>query len=306
VNLEFREYQVRKIVNIHKHVDGPWFWDKYSAHPYVGCRSGCEFCYSRGGFYLGKRDPTTFDTLLQVKSNAVELLRKELPRLQKDVIACGDWQQPAEDRYRLSRQMLEVVCEHSFPLFVIERSPLIVRDLDLLAEINQHAWAGVAFSLSNLDPTLKQAFEPRSPGVKRRLKAMEKLAAAGILTGVSLMPVIPFAGDDRAQLEQVIRAIKDCGGRFVLVGGLSMDGVQAEYTLAAAMRFDPALATHMRQLYRWQPGGKPNYSPPHAYSSKLGLLVRELCAAHPCQTGSHAISPRTLRRSIRGSLSDCF
>jgi DNA repair photolyase len=47
MKLEFHEYQVRKIVNIHKHVDGPWFWGKYTAHPYVGCRSGCEFCYER-------------------------------------------------------------------------------------------------------------------------------------------------------------------------------------------------------------------------------------------------------------------
>jgi DNA repair photolyase len=280
VKLEFREYEVRKIVNIHKHVDAPWFWDKYSAHPYVGCRSGCEFCYSRGGYYLGKRDPTTFDSLIQIKTNAVALLRKELPRLQKDIIACGDWQQPAEDRYRLSRQMLEVVCEFSFPLFVIERSTLIVRDLDLLTEINQRAWVGVAFSLSNLDPALKHAFEPRSPGVKRRLQAMQKLATAGILTGASVMPVIPFAGDNRAQLDQVIQAVHDHGGKFVLAGGLSMDGIQAERTLLAARRFDRALPDQMRQLYRWRSGGKPNYSPPQAYSSKLGLLVRELCTAH--------------------------
>ena len=99
MQLEFREYQARKIVNTHRHVDGPWFWGKYTAHPYVGCRSGCEFCYSRGGRYLGKRDPETFDTLIQVKINAVDLLRKELSRLAPEVISCGDWQQPAEDRF---------------------------------------------------------------------------------------------------------------------------------------------------------------------------------------------------------------
>jgi DNA repair photolyase len=66
--LEFQEYQVRKIVNVHKHVNGPWFWGKYTAHPYVGCRSGCEFCYNRGSRYLGRRDPNTFDTLIQVNA----------------------------------------------------------------------------------------------------------------------------------------------------------------------------------------------------------------------------------------------
>ncbi|MGH7597747.1 MAG: hypothetical protein ACREOI_15465, partial [bacterium] len=109
MDLQFQEYRPRKLVNVHRHVDGPWFWTKYSAHPYVGCRSGCDFCYLRGGRYLGRRDPNTFDTLIQVKINAVAQLRAELSRLQPDVIACGDWQQPAEDRYRLSRGMLEVV-----------------------------------------------------------------------------------------------------------------------------------------------------------------------------------------------------
>ena len=228
MKLQYQEYRPRKIVNVHRHVDGPWFWDKYSAHPYIGCRSGCEFCHLRGGRYLGRRDPQSFDTLIQVKVNAAELLRKELARLEPagrlapagcrppgrrpergspdpappplrfgdlrrlvrrrsrilprgrakevgaepEIIACGDWQQPAEDRYRLSRAMLEIVHDLGFPLFIVERSPLLTRDLDLLAEINRRSRVCVALSLSNLDPALKQAFEPRSPGLRRRLQAM--------------------------------------------------------------------------------------------------------------------------------------
>jgi len=277
--LEFQEYRARKIVNVHKHVDGPWFWGKYTAHPYIGCRSGCEFCYSRGSRYL-RRDPDTFDTLVRVKTNAVELLRKELPRLEPDIISVGDWQQPAEERYRLSRGMLEAVRDRGFPLFVVERSPLITRDLDLLTEINRQSWVGITFSISSLDPTLKQAFEPRSPGVQQRLQAMAQLAQAGILVGTSLMPVLPFVGDDEAHLEDVVRATKDHGGAFVMGGGLTMDGVQAERTLAAARRLDPALEGRYRQLYAWKEDGKPCYSPPRAYSARLGLFIRELCARH--------------------------
>jgi DNA repair photolyase len=280
MKLEFQEYKARKIVNVHKHVDGPWFWDKYSAHPYIGCRSGCEFCYERGGHYLRGRDPGTFDILIQVKTNVVDLLRKELARLEHDVICCGDWQQPAEDRYQLSRQMLEVVRDLSFPLFIVERSPLLTRDLDLLVEINERSWVGVVLSISNLDPALKQTFEPRSPGVKRRLQAMARLAEAGILVGASLMPIIPVVGDDEAHLEDVVRATKDHGGSFVLGGGLTMAGVQAERTLAAAWQLDPALAEQWRDLYNWQAGEKPNYGPPRAYNARLGLLIRELCARH--------------------------
>ena len=212
--------------------------------------------------------------------NAAELLRKELARLQPDMMACGDWQQPAEDRYRLSRRMLEVVLEFGFPVLIIERSPLITRDLDLLVEIGRKSWAGVTFSLSNVDPALKNAFEPRSPGVKRRLQAMQTLASAGIVVGASLMPVIPFAGDDRAHLDETIQAVKQHGGKFVLAAGLSMDGAQAQRTMAAFEDYDPSLESKVRQLYHWLKDNQPTYSPPQAYNRRLGLLVRELCALH--------------------------
>jgi DNA repair photolyase len=280
MQLEFQEYRPRKIVNVHKHVDGPWFWGRYSAHPYVGCRSGCEFCYARGSRYLGRRDPETFDTVIGVKVNCVELLRKELPRLEREVITAGDWQQPAESRYRLSRAMLEVVRDLDFPLYINERSPLLTRDLDLLLEINRRSWVGVSYSMSSVDPVLKRAFEPHSPGVKQRLRAMETLAGAGILVGASLMPILPFVGDDEAHLEDAIRAVVAHGGSFVMAGGLTMDGLQAERTLAAACCLDPTLEDGLRRMYRWAPGGKPQYGPPAAYNARLGLLVRELCARH--------------------------
>jgi DNA repair photolyase len=279
MKLEFQEYRPRKIVNVHKHVDGPWFWGKYTAHPYVGCRSGCEFCYARGQRYL-RRDPETFDTLIGVKINAVELLSEELPKLARDVISVGDWQRPAEDRYRLSRGMLEVVRDLEFPLFIVERSSLLPRDLDLLTDINARTWVGVTYSISSVDPALKRAFEPRSPGVRLRLRAIRELADAGILVGANLMPVLPFVGDDEAHLEDVVRAVKDHGGAFVLGGGLTMDGVQARRTLEAFRLLDPALETQVRELYAWDAGGKPKYGPPGAYNARLGLLIRELCARH--------------------------
>jgi DNA repair photolyase len=277
MNLEFQEYHAKKILNVRKHVDGGWFWDKYSAHPYIGCRHGCEFCYSRGGPYLGNRDPDTFDTLIQVKTNAPELLRKELGRHAPDVICCGDWQRPAEERYRLSRRMLEVVLEFGFPLLVIERSPFLLRDLDLLQEINRRSWAGVTLSFSNVDPALKSAFEPRSPGLRQRLQMMEKIARAGILVGMNLMPIIPAVGDDDAHLEAAICAAQDHGASFVLAAGLSMAGAQAERTLAAAKQLNPALEAEWRKLYVWPEGGEPNYGAPPDYYLRLGRKVRELC-----------------------------
>ena len=279
--LEFEEIQAKKLVNVHKRVDGPWFWTKYTAHPYIGCRSGCEFCYFRGGWYLGHRDPETFDTLIQVKMNAVERLRLELDRLPPDVIFAGDWQQPAEDRYQLSRGMLEAVLEAEFPLLVIERSDLLLRDVDLLQAIRDSVWVTVVYSISNVDPELKAAFEPRSPGLRRRLEAIRFLADSGIPVGVSLMPVIPFLGDDRAHMEDTILAARDYGAEFVIAGGMTMDGVQAQRTLAAAGRVDPAVEQQWRELYNQdEPRGVRPEPGPDSYPARLGRLVRELCEVH--------------------------
>jgi len=280
LKLKFIEQHARKIVNVHKHVDGAWFWDRYSAHPYIGCRFGCEFCYSRGGNYLGKRDPATFDTHITVKLNAVDRLRMELSRLPVDVVAVGDWQVPAEERFKLSRGMLKVVRDLKFPLIVIERSPLVTRDLDLLKQINEQSWACVSFSLSSLDPALKMAFEPRSPSVESRLEAMSVVADAGIQTGTNLMPILPFVGDDKAHLEEVVKATRTHGGSFVLSGGLTMAGVQAERSLAAACKLDPAMDDKWRELYQWRTDGKPGYGPPSGYATRQGRMVKELCELH--------------------------
>jgi DNA repair photolyase len=216
--------------------------------------------------------------LIWVKLNAVELLRHELSRLPVEVIGCGDWQQPAERVYRLSRRMLEVVLEQRFPLFLVERSPLLSRDLDLLVEIDRRSWVGVVFSISSLDPVLKRAFEPRSPGVRQRFRAMEQLATAGLKAGTALMPVIPVLGDTDEQLEEVVRRTRDHGGAFVMAGPLTMEGDQARRTLAAALSLRSDVEGSWRELYRWPPGERPQYGPTRQYCSWLGLKVRELCA----------------------------
>lgn len=265
--ITLEEYETARIVNVHRHVDGGWFWSKYSAHPYVGCAAGCSFCYERGGKYVGRRDPLDFDRTIRVKVNAVARLRRELSRLPVDVLTTGDWQVPAERRYRLSRGMLEAARELGFPVLVIERSSLVARDADVLADIRRETWAGVLFSMSNVDADLKRAFEPKSSPVASRLRAMARLAAAGVPVGASLMPIVPELGDSRAQLDDTIRAVRDHGGSFLLASGLTLEGLQAELTVEAARTVDPSMS--LARLAK-----------PRAYQSRIGLLVRELCARH--------------------------
>jgi DNA repair photolyase len=114
-------YRSKRILNVHKHVDGGWFWTKYSAHAYVGCQEGCVYCYWRDEKYnMLARDPAArhlsdpFSQYIKVKTNAAELLRKELSRVHKDVISVSDYP-PAEARYGLSREMLKICAELGFP-----------------------------------------------------------------------------------------------------------------------------------------------------------------------------------------------
>jgi len=109
---------------------------------------------------------------------------------------------------------------------------------------------------------------------------MRQLADAGILVGTSMMPIFPYIGDDRTQLEEVVQLTKDHGGICVLGGGLTMDGIQAERTLSVAMKIDPLLEPQWRKLYSWKESGKPNIGPNKQYNARLGLILRELCEKH--------------------------
>jgi len=297
----YQEYKTKRILNVHKHTDG-WFFDKYSAHPYIGCAFGCEFCYSRGTKYLRGHDPDDFDRVIRVKMNAPERLRRELARKPVDVIACGDWQVPAERDYRLSRQMLKVVRDLGFALFIVERSPLLTRDLDLLVAINRQTWVGVVYSISTLDPAVKRAFEPQSPGVKTRLEAMVQLAEAGILVGTALMPILPAVADDDAHLEEVIVATKEHGGCFVLASGLTMSGPQAERVWRVVDRHFSQARPVYERLYAGDA-----YALPHSYSADLGRRVRALCEKHGLadrmerwiEPGSLGVNRRVAERLFR-------
>ena len=130
---EFISYKTRTILNKHKRPDH-WFWTHYTAYPYIGCQHGCEFCYCREKKYAPYEAIEDFPYVIKVKENAPILLRKALNKVSKGMIAVGDYQ-PAEKKFKISRKMLEVCLELDFPVFILERSPLVLRDLDLIRKI---------------------------------------------------------------------------------------------------------------------------------------------------------------------------
>jgi DNA repair photolyase len=273
----FVPYQPRSILNKAKRADH-WFWTRYSAYPYIGCQHGCAFCYCRERKYAPYEDPEDFAHVIKAKQNAPELLRRALSKVPADVVFTGDYQ-PAERKFLLSLRMLEVCRDLGFPVFVLERSPLVLRDIELLQDINRRAPSVVAFSILTTPDAPSYAhvrsIERLAPPPEKRFAAMARFAQAGLLTGTCLMPVLPGISDDDATLESVVRWTAEHGGRFVLVGALTLADQQRDYFLGVLEeRF-----AHLRSLYRSHyPAG--SYAPTGDYNRRLGRRVRELCQRH--------------------------
>ena len=223
-NVKVELYKTKKIVNDHKRADDGWFWTRYSAYPYKGCACGCRYCYEWDQKYAPHKDYQLLDKVVMVKENAVELLKKELARKPRDVICVGDWQ-PVEANYKLSRKMLEVVKQFRFPLMVIERAPLLCRDIDILQQISKQTDACVGFSIvTTRDDATRLHFEPRGPSTTGRFSAMRRIADAGVMIGTLAMPILPFIFDTDEELRLLVKMTADAGGQFVLFGGMTLWG----------------------------------------------------------------------------------
>jgi DNA repair photolyase len=271
----FVPYRPKTILNKGKRADH-WFWTRYSAYPYTGCQHGCDFCYCRERKYCPCDDPSDFDHVIRVKENAPLLLRRGLQHVPLELIATGDYQ-AAERKFKLSRQMLEVCLELGFPVFVLSRSPLVLRDLDLLRAINERARAAIVFSVISApgSPNHERArrMERLAPPAEKRFAAMEQIAQAGILTGTCFMPILSGICDDDANLANVVRWTADHGGQFVLAGGLTLADQQREYFLGVLRERAPDLLPLYESLY--PPG---SYAPVSGPWRTVPRRIRALCA----------------------------
>jgi DNA repair photolyase len=173
----------------------------HSVNPYRGCEHGCSYCYARPTHeYLGFSAGLDFETRILVKEDAPALLREELssPRWQGEPIAMSgvtDPYQPVERRLRLTRRCLEVLAEFRNPVSIITKNHLVARDAELLGELARYGAASVSLSITTLDAGLQRLMEPRASPPRRRLEAVEALAAAGVPVGVLVAPVIPGLTD---------------------------------------------------------------------------------------------------------------
>jgi DNA repair photolyase len=188
-----------------------------SINPYRGCEHGCIYCYARPTHeYLGFSAGLDFETKILVKEDAAELLQRELssPRWAPKPIALSgvtDPYQPLERRLRITRGCLEVLARFRNPVVIITKNRLVIRDLDLLADLARCQAAAVFLSITTLDAALARVMEPRTSPPVRRLEAIRRLSQAGVPAGVMVGPVIPGLTDH--ELPAILAAAAHAGAR---------------------------------------------------------------------------------------------
>jgi len=189
-----------------------------SLNPYRGCEHGCAYCYARPFHeYLGFSAGLDFETRILVKEDAPELLAQEIaapgyrPR-SIELSGVTDPYQPVERRLRLTRRCLEVLARTRHPVVIVTKNALVARDADLLGELARCGAARVLLSVTTLDPDLARRLEPRTSSPAQRLKAIGKLAAAGVPCGVLVAPVIPGLTDH--EIPAIVEAAAAAGARY--------------------------------------------------------------------------------------------
>ena len=231
-----------------------------SINPYRGCEHGCVYCFARPTHaFLGMSPGVDFESRLFAKPNAAALLAKELsaPGYVPKVIALGtntDPYQPLEKKMRITRQILEVLRDFRHPVAIVTKSPLILRDLDILSDMAGMGLAKAALSITTLDRKLARAMEPRAGTPMRRLQAIQGLSDAGVPAGVMFAPAIPALNDH--EMEAVLSAAAGHGARsagYVLLRlPLEIKDLFREWLEVNT----PDRAKHVMTLVRQMRGGK--------------------------------------------------
>ena len=168
---------------------------EYAINPYLGCGHGCVYCYARFMRRMGHVGEE-WGSFVDVKINALERLRKEAPRRSKGIVLLSsvtDPYQPLERKYELTRGCLQILLEHQFPISVLTKSDMVLRDLDLLKGFDQ---CQVGFTITAYDDEVRRVFEPGASTVNARLAALHKISDEGIPTYAFLGPILPYLSEE--------------------------------------------------------------------------------------------------------------
>jgi DNA repair photolyase len=258
---------------VHRVVGMPYL--KWSLNPYGGCVHRCRFCFAVQ--YRVVADQGTqqdFGTRLFIKTNFLSVLARELnrPVMQGEHITIGtatDPYQPVEGRYKLTRGALALLREHANPASLLTKSPMIVRDVDLLSAMD----AEIFFSITTVDLDLWPTVEPGTANPFQRLRAMRALREAGVKAGVMMAPILPGITDSEIAIAAVARAAREYDAATLSMAPLRLAPHVKEFYLGFIHEEYPDLLPRYKRAY---PGA---YAPPE-YRDKLHERVQRIRAAY--------------------------
>ncbi|HEK1691521.1 TPA: PA0069 family radical SAM protein [Pseudomonas putida] len=242
-----------------------------SINPYRGCEHGCIYCYARPSHAYWDLSPgLDFETKLIAKTNAAEVLAEQL---RKPGYVCApinlgantDPYQPIEREHLLTRRLLEVLLRFRHPVTIVTKGSLVLRDLDLLAEMASQRLVRVMISLTTLDDGLKRVLEPRAASPNARLRAIRVLREAGVPVGVLCSPMIPMIND--SELEHLLEAAKEAGAQNAAYMMLRLPLEVAPLFEQWLQDHYPQRASHVLSLIRQSRGGE-------LYDSRFGARMR--------------------------------
>ena len=230
----------------------PFNW---TLNPYRGCTHGCHYCFARRyqtQFELGPGDH--FSTIILVKVNLVDVLRRELdkPSWAREQVAVGtatDPYQPIEGHYKLTRRSLEALLAARTPIGLVTKGPMVVRDADILADIGRRYGCTVYVSVPTVDDETWRTLEPGTAPPLQRLRAVRQLRDAGVNAGVLMAPVVPGFTTQPSKLEATIKAIADHGAAFMGANVMYLkEGTRDHFMGFLSSQF-PDMVTSYNRLY---------------------------------------------------------
>jgi DNA repair photolyase len=266
---------------------------RWTINPYRGCTHSCHYCFARAFHtYLDLGIGEDFSTKIVVKTNVVEVLRRELasPKWEAEMVAMGtatDPYQHCEGRYRLMRGILRALVDFRNPLSLLTKSTMVVRDLDVFRELHEVAPLTLSMSVGTVDEGVRRVVEPGTPPGRRRLEILGRFADAGIRTGVLVAPILPGLTDDEEHLDEVLAACAEAGVGYAVPIVLHVRSSIREHFMPWVQETYPWLYPRYVELY----GGRA-YAP-KAYQQEVAERFARLRLRHGLEASGHReIRPR--------------
>ena len=242
------EVEVKGLLHRTKHPQS-WYDVYYNFNIYRGCRHACIYCDSRSKCY----GIENFNDVT-VKINSAQLLKKKLVSIStKRTIGTGsmsDPYEPVESKYKLTRSCLQLIAKYGFPLNLITKSDLILRDIDILDQIKK-TFCQVIFTITTTNSMLASLIEPYAPSPQRRLLAIKELSKRGINVGVHIMPILPFINDTESNIKDIVMQSKQHGASFIVASfGVTLRDRQREYYYNELDKIKPGYSKIYQKQYR--------------------------------------------------------